>query len=202
MTDKNDLLVWLDLETTGFDNENQMKGVQKHKILEVGIHITDSQLNIVDEGFEVVIHYEQEELNQVMDSYVSNMHSNNGLLDKVAQSQISLKEAEQMMIAYVVSHGVIPKKSPICGNNVSFDKNFIDAHMPEFSKVLHYRKLDVSSFKELFSRQYPEVVSLVNKSMKHRGLDDIKESIAELKLYQTHIFKNNETLVEKKKNKP
>lgn len=203
---RKDLLIWIDLETTGFDNDYNMLGVQKHKLLEVGMHITDSNFNIVDKGFEVVIHYNDKDLFEYMDEYAKDFHQKSGLIDKVRESPFSLQMAEKMMLSYVEDFNIAPKSSPICGNNVGFDKNFIDAKMPEFSKFLHYRKIDVSSFKEFALRQYPEVADLVKKQMKHRGLDDIKESIAELKLYQKHLFvPTNEVpqdLISNKKIKP
>lgn len=185
---RNDLLVWIDLETTGLDTDFNMLGVQKHKILEIGMHITDSQFNIIDPGFEIVIHHSKADLAEVMDDFVVNMHTKSGLLEKVENSTVSLKQAETMMKMYVESYNIESKSSPICGNNVSFDKNFLDAQMPEFSQILHYRKIDVSSIKEVVKRLRPEVADLVQKQGKHRGLDDIKESIKELKIYQENLF--------------
>lgn len=189
MTEKrNDLLIWIDLETTGLDVDYNMLGVQKHKILEIGMHITDSQFNIIDPGFEIIIHHDKSDLAKVMSDFVLNMHTQSGLLEKVENSTVSLKQAETMMKMYVDSYNIEAKSSPICGNNVSFDKNFLDAQMPEFSQILHYRKIDVSSIKEVVKRLRPEIADLVQKQGKHRGLDDIKESINELKIYQEHLF--------------
>lgn len=185
---RTDLLIWIDLETTGLDVADNMQGVHKHKILEIGMHITDSQFNIIDKGFEIVIHHREQNLKAVMNDFVTKMHTESGLLEKVKNSDYSLKMAEKMMLDYVKSFNIAPKSSPICGNNVSFDKNFLDAQMPEFSKMLHYRKIDVSSLKEIATRVYPDIAALVDKPYKHRGLDDIQESIKELKFYQQHIF--------------
>lgn len=185
---RSDLLIWIDLETTGLDIDFNMLGVQKHKILEIGMHITDSQFNIVDSGFEVIIHHDKSTLSELMNDFVLDMHTQSGLLDKVEKSTISLEQAQTMMKAYVDSYNIETKSSPICGNNVSFDKNFLDAQMPEFSQILHYRKIDVSSIKEVVKRLRPEIADLIQKQGKHRGLDDIKESIAELKIYQQHLF--------------
>lgn len=185
---RTDLLVWIDLETTGLDCDECMKGVQKHKILEIGVHITDSALNIVDEGLEIIVHQNVDEITKLMVPFVKDMHTKNGLLDRVEASKVTLEQAQMKIVEYLNSFNIEPKSSPICGNNVGFDKNFIDAQMPQVSEFLHYRKIDVSSFKEIVSRQYPEVKKLINKKETHRALDDIKESITELKIYQSHIF--------------
>lgn len=185
---RDDLLVWIDLETTGLDVDDCMHGVHKHKILEIGMHITDSQFNIIDSGFEIVIHHDKKDLLPLMSEFVLNMHTENGLLEKVKNSTVSLDQAQTMMKMYLESYNIAPKSSPICGNNVSFDKNFLDAQMPEFTSMLHYRKIDISSLKEIVKRVRPEVADLVQKQGKHRGLEDIVESINELKLYQQYLF--------------
>lgn len=189
---RTDLLVWLDLETTGVDRANQMRGVHEHKILEIGIHITDSNFNIIDKGFEIVIHHRKQTLEECMNDFVTKMHTDSGLLDKVINSNYNMKTAEQMMVDYIKSFGIKPGATPLCGNNVSFDKNFLDAQMPEFANLFHYRKIDVSSLKEIAVRLYPEIAEKVIKPYKHRGLDDIKESIKEFKLYQELMFKPRE----------
>lgn len=185
---RKDLLIWIDLETTGLDVADNMMGMHKHKIIEVGMHITDANYNVIDKGFEIVIHHKQEDLLALMNDYVKNMHTTNGLLEKIKKSPFSLATAEKMMVDYVNSFNIAPGSSPICGNNVSFDKNFIDAQMPEFAKLLHYRKLDVSSVKEIVWRKYPEIAAQLVKPEKHRGLDDIRESIKELKFYEKNVF--------------
>ena len=185
---RKDLLIWVDLETTGLDLDDSMRGVHKHKILEIGIHITDSYYNIIDDGLEIIVHHDKEVIEPLMIEYVKNMHESNGLLEKVEKSTISLQEAEKMIVDYINSYNIEPGSSPICGNNVGFDKNFIDAQLPQFSKFLHYRKIDVSSLKEIVRRQYPEVLELVKKEANHRALDDIKESIKELITYQENVF--------------
>lgn len=186
--DRKDLLVWVDLETTGLDCDDNMKGVQTHKILEIGVHITDSNFNIIDEGLQIVIHHDFKTIKPLMVEFVHNMHATNGLLDKVEKSTTSLEQAQQLIIEYIKSFNIAPKSSPICGNNVGFDRNFIDAQMPQFSELLHYRKIDVSSFKEVASRLYPDIAKMIDKKGKHRALDDIKESIKELKVYQEHML--------------
>lgn len=185
---RKDLLIWIDLETTGLDSADKMQGVRDHKILEIGMHITDSNYNIIDKGFEMVIHYPKEDLEKLMNPFVKDMHTKSGLLEKVQNSPYSLKDVEQKMIDYVKSYNIEPKSSPICGNNVGFDKNFIDSQMPEFSQILHYRKIDVSSIKEIVKRSFPDIAEEIDKPYKHRGLDDIQESIKELKFYMNRVF--------------
>ena len=185
---RKDLLIWIDLETTGLDEADGMQGVHKHKIIEVGMHITDANYNIIDKGFEIVIHHKEADLLSLMNDYVKDMHTKNGLLEKIKVSPFSLAMAEQMMLDYVKDFKIAPGSSPICGNNVGFDKNFINAQMPTFAKMLHYRKIDVSSFKEVAWRQYPEIAAKLEKPNKHRGLDDIQQSIKELKFYLNNIF--------------
>lgn len=195
---RNDLLVWVDLETTGLDQEDQMKGVHKHKILEVGMHITDSNFNVIDKGFEVVIHHKKSDLLPLMNEYVTNMHTVNGLLDRVENSRYSLRMAEKMMMEYLKAHNVKPESSPLCGNNISFDKNFLKAQMPDFTSLLHYRIIDISTLKEIFWRQSPEIAAELVKGNKHRGLEDIQDSIRELKFYQEKFFIPTNQLVAKK----
>lgn len=190
MEKRSDLLIWVDLETTGLDISDNMRGVHNHKIIEVGVMITDIDYNPVDDGFEIIIHHSEKDLNSLMNDYVHNMHTESGLITKSINSPFSINIAEKMILDYIDKHNVKYGVSPICGNNVSFDKNFIDAQMPELAKAFHYRKIDVSSIKEIAFRKYPEVAALVHKQMKHRGLDDIKESIEELKIYESKLFIN------------
>lgn len=186
---RTDLLVWVDLETTGLDVADNMTGMHKHKILEIGIHITDKNLNIIDDGFQVVIHHSKNDMLPLMNDYVINMHTNSGLFDRIEESSVTLHEAEQMAIDYITSFNINFGSSPICGNSIGFDSNFINAQMPELAKVFHYRKLDVSSFKILAWNLFPEEAAKVVKKEAHRGLEDIKESIAELKFYRENIMK-------------
>lgn len=185
---RKDLLIWVDLETTGLDIEDALMGAHKHKILEIGIHITDSKFNVIDEGFEIIVHHDIEEAKALSCEYVRNMHMTNGLWDRVDASTVSLAEAEELMLAYIAKFNIAPKSSPICGNSVSLDRNFIMAQMPKFAAILHYRIIDVSTIKEIVWRVKPEVGQMVKKQEKHRGLDDIKESIAEYKIYAEHFF--------------
>jgi len=188
----NNKLVWIDLETTGLDGDNQMEGCRKHKILEVGLHITDEYFNILDEGLKIVIFHPIEYVLELMDDYVLNMHTSNGLLYDIQESAITTSAADSLICAYLTEHGVKPGSSPICGNSVRLDRNFIDAQMPMLAKFLHYRLIDVSSFKEVYKRILPDVYrkadALKLAPSSHRGLDDIKFSIAEMSIYRDHML--------------
>lgn len=187
MSLREDLLVWVDLETTGFDFQDQMKGCQDHLILEIGVLVTDSSFNIVGDELSIIINQNEADYNLLSDDVVKKMHKDSGLYEAMLKSSIDLKTAEELVIQYLKDLNIKPKSSPICGNNVSFDKNFIDAQMPLFSSFLHYRKIDVSSFKEVYKRILPEFAGTIIKKAKHRAIDDIKESVEELKLYLTKI---------------
>lgn len=181
---RNDLLVWVDLETTGFDLDNNMLGCREHKILEIGVHITDSHLNVLDQGLNIIIHQDVSEIKKVAHPTALKMHEESGLLDAVKQSNTSLKEAESLILKYIKSFGIVSRGSPLCGNNVSFDKNFIDAQMGELGAFLHYRKIDVSSFKEFIVRLMPSIELKIEKKIAHRAIEDIKESIEEMRIYK------------------
>jgi oligoribonuclease len=189
----NDKLIWVDLETTGLDLDDRMHGCIDHCILEVGVHLTDTSFNIIDEGLQIVIHHPAEYMDMKMIPFVKEMHTNNGLLDMVKTSVISTALADMMIVRYLEKHNVPKGVSPICGNSVSFDKNFIAAQMPEFMEFLHYRKIDVSSFKEVARNLMPEVALLVDQLKQHnhghRALDDIKMSINEMQIYRDHMLK-------------
>lgn len=187
---RNDLLIWIDLETTGLDLDRQMLGCREHFILEIGVHITDSNFNIIDEGINLIIKQDPALVQLISDPKAFEFHKESGLLELVSTSNLTLREAEVYILNYLKSHRIQAKSSPICGNNVSFDKNFIDAQMPDLAKFFHYRKIDVSSFKEVFNRLHPENANIIKKRLKHRALDDIKESINELKTYQSLYFKS------------
>lgn len=201
MIENNDeKLVWIDIETTGLDSVNQMKGIFEHDILEIGLHITDSNFNILDNGFEIIIHHDDNFVNKMPD-FVKNMHTESGLIEKVKESPFSLKQAEKLIVDYLESNGVKKENAPMCGNNIKFDRNFIAAQMPDLNNFFHYRNLDVSALKEVFKRTHPEVANGVKKQMTHRGLDDIKESIEELKHYQANIFPSEPNKKAERKNK-
>ncbi len=173
-------LVWVDLEMTGLDAE-------KCVIVEIASIVTDPELGIVAEGPNLVIHQPEEALAR-MDPVVVQMHQKSGLLDKVRASTVTLAAAEAETLAFVKQH-CAPGKSPLCGNSIYKDRQFIERYMKAFDAFLHYRHVDVSTVKELARRWYQGRVPELKKADHHRALDDIRESIAELRHYRQHVFK-------------
>ncbi len=174
-----DLLVWIDLEMTGLNPD-------LHVILEIASVITDSQLEIIAEGPDIVIHYEPEQL-QSMDSWSREQHTASGLLEKVFASRTDCHEAERRTLQFISAHCKMGH-SPLCGNSVWQDRRFLVKYMPLLNNYLHYRNIDVSTIKELAKRWYPALPSF-KKQKQHLALSDIKESINELKYYREHLFK-------------
>jgi oligoribonuclease len=179
MTISADHLIWIDLEMTGLDPE-------KERIIEMAVIVTDSALNIVAEAPVFAIH-QSDELLAKMDSWNTKQHNASGLVARVQASKVSEIEAEQTMLAFLKQH-VPAGKSPMCGNTVYQDRRFLTKYMPELEKFFHYRLLDVSTLKELASRWAPQIYSGVQKESKHLALDDIRESIEELKYYRKHFL--------------
>jgi oligoribonuclease len=172
-------LVWMDLEMTGLDAE-------RHTIVEIATLITDSELNLVAEGPNLVIHQPEEALAR-MDEVVVAMHTKSGLLERIRSSTVSLAEAEAQTLAFVRAH-CEPRTAPLCGNSIHQDRRFIERHMPELQRHFHYRNIDVSTVKELVRRWYGDRVPPYEKGDKHRALDDIRESIGELRHYRARVF--------------
>ncbi|MFV8411123.1 oligoribonuclease [Vibrio owensii] len=173
-------LIWVDLEMTGLDPET-------HKIIEIASIVTDSELNILAEGPVLAVHQPAEELAK-MDDWCTNTHTASGLVERVQNSQISEQDAVAQTIEFLEKW--VPKGvSPICGNSIGQDRRFLYKHMPELEEYFHYRYLDVSTLKELTRRWKPEVLDGFSKQGTHLALDDIRESIAELKYYRETIFK-------------
>lgn len=179
MARENPKLVWLDMEMTGLDP-------QKEGIIEMATIITDSQLNILEEGPNLVIHQSQVLL-QDMDPWNTKHHEKSGLLEEVRKSKITVKQAEKLTLEFIKNY-CAPKKSPLCGNSVHHDRRFLEFHMPEIHEYLHYRHIDVSTVKSLAKFWYPKV-KFPKKNNAHRALDDIRESIEELKDYRKKFFK-------------
>lgn len=173
-------LIWVDLEMTGLDPE-------VHKIIEIASIVTDSELNILAEGPVLAIHQPQSELDK-MDDWCTNTHTHSGLVKRVQESTISEDDAVAQTIAFL-EQWVPPGKSPICGNSIGQDRRFLYKHMPKLEQYFHYRYLDVSTIKELTRRWQPEILEGFSKSGSHLALDDIRESIAELKYYRSTVFK-------------
>ena len=173
-------LVWLDCEMTGLDPE-------KERLIEIAIVITGPQLIPRMEGPVLVIHQPDEVLDQ-MDKWNKGTHGKSGLIDKVKASTITETEAEAQILAFVGQY--VPKGvSPLCGNTISQDRRFLVKYMPKLEAFLHYRNIDVSTFKELAKRWRPEVYNAFKKQQKHTALSDVHESIDELEHYRAHFLK-------------
>ena len=172
-------LVWIDLEMTGLNHKEE-------RIIEIATIVTDSNLNILDEGPNIAIKQDKKFLDG-MDEWNTTQHTSSGLLDSVLQSVVSTREAEIETLEFISKY-VGRGKSPMCGNTVSHDRRFLIEYMPELEAYFHYRHIDVSSVKELVVRWMNQAQSF-SKSSNHRALDDIKDSINELKHYKNLIFK-------------
>jgi oligoribonuclease len=176
-------LVWLDLEMTGLD-------VERHVIVEIAALVTDDDLQPVDDGIDLIVHATPEQLAE-MDDFVRAMHTKSKLLPEIEASTLSLAAAGAQVLEYVRSH-VAEGTAPLCGNSIGVDRRFLDRHLPELDKFLHYRSVDVSSFKELCRRWYPAVYKKrPDKTETHRALADVRESIAELQYYREHMLAPN-----------
>jgi oligoribonuclease len=168
-------LIWIDLEMTGLDPK-------KDKIIEIATLITDKDLNLVAEGPNLAI-YQPESVLEKMDDWNREHHKASGLWDRVLESDISYREAEQMTLDFLREQ--IPIHcSPMCGNTVCQDRRFLAKWMPELENYFHYRHIDVSTIKELAMRWKPELLDGLQKNSSHRALDDIRESIEELRHYR------------------
>ena len=172
-------LIWIDLEMTGL---NPLTDV----ILEIAAIITDDNLNFIGDGVSLIIH-QQDDVLASMDEWNVIHHTDSGLIDKVRQSEVSLEEAEAVTFDFITAY-TQPRKSPLCGNSISQDRNFLRCYMPTLEAHFHYRNIDVSTVKELTKRWAPEVKRSFKKSNKHRALDDIKESIRELAFYRKRFI--------------
>ena len=178
---KNDRIVWVDLEMTGLDTS-------RHVIVEVAALVTDAQLEILDEGLDLVVHATEDELAE-MDDFVLNMHTENGLLDEIRSSSVSIKEAEDAVLALIEKHCDPDHPAPLAGNSIATDRSFIREQMPRLDAALHYRMIDVSTIKELSRRWFPRAYyNQPEKGLAHRALADIVESIQELDYYRRCVF--------------
>jgi oligoribonuclease len=173
-------LVWIDCEMTGLNPEADC-------LVEVAVVITNSELEILDEGFDVVIK-PREDSWQNMNDFVRNMHTESGLINEVADG-VSLEEAEQLVLDYIKQFVPNAKEAPLAGNTIGTDRMFLNRYMPELDNYLHYRNIDVSSIKELTRRWYPRVYfQMPKKEGGHRALADILESIQELRYYREAVM--------------
>lgn len=173
-------LIWLDLEMTGLDCSND-------HIIEIATVITDSELNELAVGPVLAIHQPQARLD-AMDEWNQTHHGRSGLIKRIQETDVTVEQAEQATLDFV-SEWVPKGKSPLCGNSICQDRRFMAREMPELEAWFHYRHLDVSTIKELSRRWRPEVYKGVTKKGAHLALDDIRDSIEELRYYRTHFFK-------------
>lgn len=173
-------LIWIDLEMTGLLPE-------RHRIIEIATLITDSELNLLAEGPVIAVKQSDQEL-AAMDEWNTRQHGGSGLTQRVRESKIEEAEAEQLSIDFL-EKWVPAGKSPMCGNSICQDRRFLARTMPRFEAHFHYRNLDVSTLKELCQRWAPEMASGFKKGSTHLALDDIRDSLAELRYYRQHMLK-------------
>ena len=173
-------LIWIDCEMTGLS-------LEKDVLVEIAVLVTDSELNVIGEGIDLVIKATPEQL-AGMNEFVTQMHTTSGLITEIPNG-ITVEAAEDAILAYLESAGTVAGKSPLAGNSVSVDRNFIARDMPRLTEYLHYRTVDVSSIKELARRWYPKIYfAAPAKTGNHRALGDIQDSIEELKYYRGNVF--------------
>lgn len=172
----------MDLEMTGLDHTSDV-------IVEIATIATDDDLNVVAEGPDLVVHQPEEAL-AGMDPVVVDMHTSSGLLDAIRTSTTSLETAGAATLAFIREHAPEPRTVPLCGNTIGTDRRFLAAYLPEIEHHLHYRSIDVSTVKELARRWYPKALErLPRKATSHRALDDIQESIEELRYWRGTVFR-------------
>jgi oligoribonuclease len=172
----------MDLEMTGLDPA-------RHVIVEIATIITDDTLEIVAEGPDLVIHQPEDALAEMPD-VVAEMHARSGLLEQIRASEVTLDDAGAATLAFLKEHIDEPATVPLCGNSIGTDRRFLARYLPDIETFLHYRSIDVSTVKELGRRWNPPVVqSAPEKNTAHRALDDIRESIAELRHYRATFFR-------------
>jgi len=177
----NDRLVWIDCEMTGLD-------LGKDALIEIAALVTDSELNVLGAGVDLVIHAGDTVLGGMPD-VVREMHTNSGLTEEVRRSTVTVADAERQVLAYIREFVPEAGTAPLCGNSIATDRGFIARDMPALDAHLHYRMIDVSSIKELCRRWYPRIYyAQPGKGLAHRALADIRESILELRYYRGTAF--------------
>ncbi|MBM3741619.1 MAG: oligoribonuclease [Actinobacteria bacterium] len=175
----------MDLEMTGLDPATEV-------IVEIATLITDDDLNVIAEGPDLVIN-QPESVLAAMQPVVVEMHTTSGLLAAIRASQVTLEQAGKETFDFIKQHVTEARTIPLCGNSIGTDRRFLAKYLPEIENYLHYRSVDVSTIKELVKRWYPGVeITRPTKSGAHRALDDVRESIRELKFYRENVFKVNE----------
>jgi len=175
-------LIWIDLEMTGLDTDQD-------RIIEIATIVTDENLNILAEGPVLAIHQPDIVLN-AMDEWNTRQHGQSGLVQRVRRSTLTAQDAEQQTLEFL-KKWVDAKKSPMCGNSICQDRRFMHRLMPDLEQFFHYRNLDVSSVKELARRWRPELMDGLKKEASHLAMDDIRDSIRELKYYREYFFRVN-----------
>ena len=173
-------LIWIDLEMTGLDTD-------RDHIIEIATIVTDSNLNTIEEGPVFAVHQSDAVL-AAMDEWNTRQHGQSGLTQRVRESRFDLAAAEKATIEFLQKH-VPAGKSPICGNSICQDRRFLAREMPTLERYFHYRNLDVSTLKELMKRWRPDLSDGFKKDSTHLALDDIRESIAELKYYRENFLR-------------
>ncbi|MBT8062275.1 MAG: oligoribonuclease [Xanthomonadales bacterium] len=168
-------LIWIDLEMTGLDTG-------RDSILEIATLVTDGQLNELAEGPVFAVHHQLETL-EAMDDWNRSHHADSGLWKRVVESEVSIVQAEQQTLAFL-AEWTLPKTSPMCGNSICQDRRFLHRLMPDLEAWFHYRNLDVSTLKELAARWKPEILETLDKKGRHLALDDIRDSVDELRHYR------------------
>jgi len=176
------VLVWMDLEMTGLEPA-------RHVIVEIATLVTDDDLNIIEEGPDLVVHQDDTALAE-MDPVVVEMHTKSGLLDQIRESTMTLEDAGAQTLAFIKEHVPGARSVPLCGNSIGMDRRFLAAYLPEIEDHLHYRSIDVSTIKELARRWYPDEMSgLAKGASAHRAMDDIKESVNEMRYWRERVFR-------------
>jgi oligoribonuclease len=175
-----DNLIWIDLEMTGLDPDTDL-------IIEIATVVTDKNLNLLAEGPVLAVHQADAAL-AAMDDWNQQHHGQSGLIQRVKESTVTAADAERLTLEFLADW-LPARSSPICGNSICQDRRFLYRHMPKLEAYFHYRNLDVSTVKELAGRWAPRLKDGFSKKASHKALDDILESIEELKYYREHFFK-------------
>ncbi len=179
MDEREQRLVWIDLEMTGLD-------IDKDSIIEIATIVTDGELNILAQGPNLAISVDEKLIDE-MDEWNTTHHFGSGLIDRIRNEGVSLDFAEKETLEFL-NKWVEPNTAPLCGNSVWNDRRFLEKEMPKVAEFLHYRMIDVSTIKELARRWYPKI-DKYHKKASHLALDDILESVEELNYFRERVFR-------------